>query len=88
MVQIQFKDHGPGLARSERRTVFDPFIRGTRAVSEQVPGNGIGLNLVKRILAAHDGAISVQSRPPDGATFTVILPVYEGAAYETETVIN
>lgn len=86
MVQIQFKDHGPGLARSERRTVFDPFIRGTRAVSEQVPGNGIGLNLVKRILAAHDGAISVQSRPPDGATFTVILPVYEGAAYET--VIN
>jgi len=72
-IVFRIRDKGPGISSRERKTVFDPFVRGKRAVDGQVPGNGIGLNLVKRIVAVHEGTITVESRQDQGSTFIVTL---------------
>jgi two-component system phosphate regulon sensor histidine kinase PhoR len=76
---IKVKDHGPGIPLREQKLIFEPFARGKRAIDGQIPGNGIGLNLVKRIVEMHGGSISVESRPENGTTFTVTLPQRRGA---------
>jgi signal transduction histidine kinase len=73
MVEIQVADRGPGIPQKELSEIFKPFFRGEHAA--QVRGNGLGLNLVREIVEAHQGAISVRSEIGKGATFTVRLPV-------------
>ena len=59
-------DRGPGIPLDEQPHIFDPFFRGRRAVQDQVHGTGLGLNLVKKIVEAHGGTISVQERADEG----------------------
>jgi len=73
-VEIRVADHGPGIPPDEQRQVFDPFYRGRQAVSDQVHGTGLGLALVKDIVEAHGGSISLNSTPGHGAEFVVRLP--------------
>ena len=80
-VRITVSDHGAGIPASELPHIFDPFYRGTDAVDRQVHGNGLGLSLVKRIVAAHGGRVSVTTRAGAGSSFTIALPaVPRGAA--------
>ncbi len=74
---ITVRDKGPGIPLREQKLIFEPFARGKRAMEEQIPGNGIGLNLVKRIVEMHGGTITVESKPDSGTTFTVSLPPTE-----------
>jgi signal transduction histidine kinase len=74
-VRITISDHGPGVPAEDLPHIFEPFYRGTRAVSDQVQGNGLGLHLVRRIAEAHGGRVSVKSAPGEGAAFTIHLPV-------------
>src|SRR5262249_22266052 len=60
-VQITVSDHGSGIPNEELKYVFEPFWRGSEATAAQIHGNGLGLNLVKNIVNAHGGSISVQS---------------------------
>jgi len=78
-VVVKFRDRGPGIPAKERKSIFEPFVRGRRAVSGQIPGNGIGLNLARRIVRMHGGSIVLESKPGMGTAFTVTLPKYEGA---------
>jgi signal transduction histidine kinase len=71
---LKVQDHGPGISRKEQRVIFDPFVRGKRARSGQVPGSGIGLNLVRRIVTVHGGSVTVESKLGQGSTFIVKLP--------------
>jgi signal transduction histidine kinase len=73
-VIVKFRDKGPGIPTREQRRIFDPFERGVRAMEMQIPGNGIGLNLVKRIVTMHNGTVAVESKLGVGSTFIVDLP--------------
>lgn len=73
-VHITVSDHGAGIPAEELPHIFDPFYRGADALSRQVHGNGLGLSLVKRIVAAHGGRVSVTTRPGAGSAFTIALP--------------
>lgn len=73
-VRITVSDHGPGIPPSELPHIFDPFYRGADAVERQIHGNGLGLSLVKRIVAAHGGRVSVTTRAGTGSSFTITLP--------------
>lgn len=73
-VEIQVEDRGAGIPPSELKYIFDPFYRGKRATEEQVEGTGLGLNLVKRIIEAHQGTISVESKVNHGTRFVIHLP--------------
>ncbi|GAB1431816.1 hypothetical protein MASR2M29_04410 [Spirochaetota bacterium] len=74
-VSIKIRDKGPGISAKEQKHVFEPFVRGKNAHNLQIPGNGIGLNLVQRILAMHNGSITIDSRPGNGCVFTISLPI-------------
>jgi two-component system OmpR family sensor kinase len=73
-VRITVSDHGPGIPPSELPHIFDPFYRGADAVARQVHGNGLGLSLVRRIVVAHGGRVSVSTRAGVGSSFTITLP--------------
>jgi two-component system, OmpR family, sensor histidine kinase SenX3 len=79
-VSIIVQDRGVGIPHNELSSIFEPFFRGKNATANQVRGNGLGLSLVKKIVEAHGGHVSVDSRVGRGSTFTILLPLSEAAA--------
>jgi two-component system sensor histidine kinase ResE len=73
-VRIEVADHGEGIDPSDLPHVFEPFYRGRGAQRARVPGSGLGLSIVKRLVQQQRGAISVRSAPGRGCTFIVCLP--------------
>jgi two-component system sensor histidine kinase SenX3 len=73
-VEIVVSDRGIGIAAADHHRIFDPFYRTPAVVAAQIQGAGLGLSLVKRIVEAHGGRVSVASAPGRGSTFTVALP--------------
>jgi len=71
-------DNGIGLARRHLRKIFDRFYQVDSSLSRKAEGCGLGLSIVKFIVDAHRGKISVESKPDKGSTFTVRLPVSPG----------
>jgi signal transduction histidine kinase len=71
--EIKFSviDQGPGIPASVQARVFDRFYQE----STRRGGFGLGLNIVKLIIAAHNGQVGVTSEPPNGSTFWFTLPV-------------
>jgi signal transduction histidine kinase len=71
-VVLSVSDRGTGIPREDLQSIFLPFRRRKLNVA---PGAGLGLSVVRRIVAAHDGRIDVDSEPGKGSTFRVTLPV-------------
>ena len=72
-VRMTVRDQGIGIPEADAARIFDKF---ERAVSERhFGGLGLGLWISRRIVEAHEGSMSVHSRPGEGATFTVVLPL-------------
>ncbi len=74
-VEIRVCDRGTGIPEEEQGHIFEPFYRGRRAVQEQIHGTGLGLSLVKKIVEAHGGTITVASEASKGTQFLVRIPV-------------
>ena len=79
-LDISVSDRGIGIATADQARIFDPFYRAPDVVAAQIQGAGLGLSLVKRIVEAHAGGITLKSAPGEGSTFTVSLPVFHGDA--------
>jgi len=79
---LAVSDQGIGIADEDLRRVFEPFRR-TEASRESLPGVGLGLFVVRRIVQAHGGRIEVDSARGRGATFRVRLPLLRGAERTT-----
>ncbi len=73
-VALRVRDQGPGIPTSERKQVFRKFARGSAARAGNVRGTGIGLAMVRHIVEAHGGRVTVDSEPGSGSTFTIVLP--------------
>lgn len=74
-VQVIIEDRGIGIAVGDVPHIFEPFYRGHDVVEAQIHGNGLGLSLVKKVIDAHHGTISVVSEEGKGSTFTLRFPV-------------
>jgi len=74
-VIINIKDKGIGIPQDEMDKIFDKFYQGQNAVKQSVKGTGLGLTLVKHIVEAHQGRISVKSKVGQGSTFSLIFPI-------------
>lgn len=74
-LEITVADHGPGIADADLPHVFEAFYRGRGRSAGAVPGSGLGLTLVKNIARAHGGKVTVDTTVPNGAAFTIALPV-------------
>jgi signal transduction histidine kinase len=65
-------DNGVGMSLRETRQAFEPFFRGERTHS--IPGAGLGLSIVQRVVEACRGSVTVESTPGKGTTFRILLP--------------
>jgi signal transduction histidine kinase len=72
--ELSVSDRGVGIPEQERMALFEPFRRGGLS-SETVPGVGLGLYVVLKIVEAHGGRIEVESATGRGSTFRVFLPL-------------
>jgi signal transduction histidine kinase len=73
-VRLSVIDQGPGIDPADQRHLFEPFYRGER-VESNIPGNGLGLHLVKRIMQAQGGRVTFSPAPDKGACFTLHIPI-------------
>ncbi len=74
------EDRGLGINSDDRKHIFEAFYRGRDAISQQIQGSGLGLNLVQRIAEAHGGKVGVTTEPGKGSTFTLALPALHDRA--------
>jgi signal transduction histidine kinase len=72
---VEVADTGVGIPKAEQADLFDRFFRSESAVTQAVPGTGIGLAIVRAIVDAHGGAVSVESAEGKGTTVRVELPL-------------
>lgn len=71
-IVIEIADTGPGIPSQDQNHVWDELYRGEQA--RGIPGSGLGLALVRSIVARHEGSIILRSRPGEGTVFTMRLP--------------
>jgi signal transduction histidine kinase len=72
-VMIVVEDTGVGISAAELPKIWDRLYRGDQSHSQR--GLGLGLSLVKAVVAAHHGAVQVSSIPGAGSRFTLVLPI-------------
>ena len=70
-INLKIQDEGDGISSEELPRIWERLYRSDRSRSQK--GLGLGLNLVKAIIEAHDGCMEVQSEPGKGSIFSVIL---------------
>ena len=73
MIELKVADRGPGIPKAELSEIFKPFFRGAAAQAMHIRGSGLGLSLVKEIVEAHGGTVSVENNQGSGAVFVVRL---------------
>ena len=71
----EVRDYGPGIPMEEQNKIFDRFYRIDEKKNEGIKGSGIGLTLVKKIVESHQGRIKIISKPGEGSSFRVYLPL-------------
>lgn len=74
--QITVQNGGKPIPEPLLRTMFEPMQRGVAQVDKARRSVGLGLYIVKHIVAAHGGSISVESSVAEGTRFSVVLPRY------------
>lgn len=72
--RVSVTDHGPGLGEEDQEKVFERLYRTDEARSRVHGGSGLGLSIVRSLVVAHGGQVTVTSVPGNGATFTVLVP--------------
>lgn len=74
-VRVDVDDDGPGIPQEARAQVFQPFFRVDASRTADSGGFGLGLAIVRRIMAVHDGGVEVGESALGGARFTLSFPV-------------
>jgi signal transduction histidine kinase len=83
-ITIAVIDHGIGIASEEREKVFEKFYRVGNILVHDVKGSGLGLSIVKHIIEAHNGIVTVESELGRGSAFIIHLPVDASARVKPE----
>ena len=83
-VSLTVADEGPGIADDDVERIFDRFYRADSSRARSSGGVGLGLSIVASIVEAHGGEIELDSRPGEGAAFTVRLARLRPDAAATE----
>jgi signal transduction histidine kinase/ActR/RegA family two-component response regulator len=79
--RVSVSDQGPGVPPSELSSLFDQFVQGAQQ-PRRGQGLGLGLAIVRGIVASHGGNVTVESGEVAGATFHVTLPIFSGRTTE------
>ncbi|MBI3965561.1 MAG: PAS domain S-box protein [Chloroflexi bacterium] len=72
---VAVTDDGPGIAPEDQERIFDQFFRSKAGAARRADGTGLGLTIARGLVELHGGSLSVTSRPGEGATFRIALPL-------------
>jgi two-component system phosphate regulon sensor histidine kinase PhoR len=79
LIAVAVQDEGEGIPRESIPRLTERFYRVDVRRSRERGGTGLGLAIVKHIVSRHHGRLLIDSRPGEGSTFTVLLPVASGS---------
>jgi signal transduction histidine kinase len=72
---LSVRDTGPGISQTDQAKLFQEFQQADNSTTRAKGGTGLGLAISKRIIEMHGGRIWVESRPGQGSTFSLTLPI-------------
>jgi signal transduction histidine kinase len=72
---LAVRDTGPGISEADQQKLFQEFQQADSSITKSKGGTGLGLAISKRIIEMHGGRIWVESRPGQGSTFSLTLPI-------------
>ena len=73
--KLAVRDTGPGISEADQQKLFQEFQQADNSLTKAKGGTGLGLAISKRIIEMHGGRIWVDSRPGQGSTFSLTLPI-------------
>ena len=76
-VEVSVSDTGEGIPAEDLPNIFERFYRVDKSRARVTGGSGLGLTIAKRLVEAHGGTITVQSKPGKGSRFSFTLPIAE-----------
>ena len=74
MVEIEIRDHGPGVPEDAMESLFQPYLRLEHGRNLNSGGMGLGLGISRNIVQAHGGELLLRNHPQGGLIATIILP--------------
>ncbi|MBQ9592681.1 MAG: HAMP domain-containing histidine kinase [Lachnospiraceae bacterium] len=74
---LKVEDNGVGIPEEDQDRIFDRFYRVDKARSRDTGGTGLGLSITRNVILMHGGNLKVYSRPGEGSTFTMRIPLYQ-----------
>jgi signal transduction histidine kinase/DNA-binding response OmpR family regulator len=74
-IEISVRDTGIGIEEKDLGRLFEPFVQIDSSLARSQPGTGLGLALIRRLAELHGGTAGVASRPGEGSTFAVWIPL-------------
>jgi two-component system sensor histidine kinase SenX3 len=84
-VEVVVRDHGMGIPGRDLDRIFERFYRVDKARSRETGGSGLGLSIVRHVMANHGGLVTVTSAEGEGSTFTLHFPVAPDRRFATGT---
>jgi len=87
-VRVEVQDTGIGITHADQDRLFKEFVRlkGPEGERSDIPGEGLGLSIVRRVVEAHGGSVGVESAPGEGNRFFLILPAVTSEAGSSDLV--
>ncbi|MEP7289491.1 MAG: ATP-binding protein [Chloroflexota bacterium] len=85
---IHIGDTGVGIAYDDQPRIFEQFFRGSHPGMEPINGSGLGLNLVKAVMDAHQGRVWLESEVNKGTVVHMMLPTHRQTALEVRQAIQ
>ncbi|MBP9792167.1 MAG: response regulator [Rickettsiales bacterium] len=78
-VQILISDEGVGIPEKELKSIFEPFTQSSRT-NTGAGGAGLGLDIARKVIEAHNGKIWAKNNKTKGASFVINLPIMQAAS--------
>jgi signal transduction histidine kinase len=86
---LTVRDHGPGIPEAFKPHLFDKFAQADTGNARQKSGSGLGLHIVRNIVARHNGVVGFEDAPDGGTIFFVEIPLWsEGEVSEMSSAIR
>ncbi|MGH7123777.1 MAG: sensor histidine kinase [Stellaceae bacterium] len=79
-VELEIRDHGPGVPEEALEHLFEPFYRVDQARARKTGGAGVGLSICERAIRLHGGKVTARNASPRGLIVEISLPLAEAAA--------
>jgi signal transduction histidine kinase len=80
---ISVQDSGIGISESDQTKVFDRFYRVDKTRDRETGGTGLGLSITHSTILLHNGSIKLTSKPEEGSTFLIRVPLQHSQASKT-----